>query len=896
MIIKEPLTLEMEMEYEALDLSSSVTHYGVKYRSGRYPYGSGENPYQHEAFAWRAKYDKLRYEHPEMSEYDRARQLGFSSTKELREKVTWAKEIIADANKSQVRTMNEDGKSVQDIAKRTGLSASTVRKYIAKDPEGLTVIERNKETQVQNTVKVLKDQIKKDGYLDVGEGVEVNMGVKRNTLDAALRQLKDEGYYVHNIHNQRMGDKDKYTTIKTLSQNPDPKDVWKNHLYDIKAIGVHSDTGGIDFKYQGIKPPEQLDGKRIAIRYGEQGGKELDGTIEIRPGAKGLDLGDAHYAQVRIAVDGKYYLKGMAYYSDNVPKGKDIVFNTNKLSKDSDGNHVGPDKVFKHLNTDNPDNPFGAYIKPQGQRGYINVVNEEGDWQKWQHNMASQFLSKQPIQLIKERLSVTSKEVESDLDSIKQINNPVVKKMLLKEYADSCERKSVELKARGTANSCAQVILPSTKIKPTEIYAPNFKNGDRVIAVRYPHGGIFELAALTVNNKVAAAKEMIGSHPVDAVVIHPTVAQKLSGADYDGDNVYLFKNNNNAIKSRDALPGLKDFDPNIYYAGKPTISHERMQQQMGVVSNLITDMTLKGASDDELVRAVRHSMVVIDSEKHELDYKQSERDNAINALKQKYQDGGGASTIISQAKAPEYVTVKNYRGEDKLSKITGEPVKKRVPRMTTVDDAFELVSKDKNHPGYQKEVEYAKYANKMKALKNESMKLAEEIEYPAWNRALGSKGGKYYAEVQSINKKYNLALQNKPKERQAQLIASKQYNLKKDQYSTDDDRNRLRVQLENGARGITGSQAGKVLISFTDKEWEAIQANAISSSRLESMLKYCDKTRLRQLATPKKEYVVSSAKESRIKSMLASGYTQAEIADRLGISASTVSRVASGKK
>ena len=52
---------------------------------------------------------------------------------------------------------------------------------------------------------------------------------------------------------------------------------------------------------------------------------------------------------------------------------------------------------------------------------------------------------------------------------------------------------------------------------------------------------------------------------------------------------------------------------------------------MGKISNLITDMTLLGASEDKLARAVRHSMVVIDDEKHHLDYKQSEKDNNIAA-------------------------------------------------------------------------------------------------------------------------------------------------------------------------------------------------------------------------------------------------------------------------
>lgn len=62
-----------------------------------------------------------------------------------------------------------------------------------------------------------------------------------------------------------------------------------------------------------------------------------------------------------------------------------------------------------------------------------------------------------------------------------------------------------------------------------------------------------------------------------------------------------------------------------------------MEKQLDVVSNLITDMTIKGATDEELCRAVKHSMVVIDAVKHKLGYKQSEIDNDIESLKKKYQ-------------------------------------------------------------------------------------------------------------------------------------------------------------------------------------------------------------------------------------------------------------------
>ena len=58
---------------------------------------------------------------------------------------------------------------------------------------------------------------------------------------------------------------------------------------------------------------------------------------------------------------------------------------------------------------------------------------------------------------------------------------------------------------------------------------------------------------------------------------------------------------------------------------------------------------------------VLYSMVVIDAEKHKLDYKQSEIDNNISSLKKKYQgtydkEGRyreGAATLISRAKSQE---------------------------------------------------------------------------------------------------------------------------------------------------------------------------------------------------------------------------------------------------
>src|SRR5699024_2857001 len=218
-----------------------------------------------------------------------------------------------------------------------------------------------------------------------------------------------------------------------------------------------------------------------------------------------------------------------------------------------------------------------------------------------------------------------------------------------------------------------------------------------VVLIRYPHGGIFELAELRVNNKSRSAKNII-QNAIDAIGIHPSVAQKLSGADFDGDSVLVVPNNSGKIKTSRALKELKDFDPISYQVDYQTITEGAKNRNMGIVSNLITDMTIKGASPSELARAVKHSMVVIDSEKHRLDYKQSEVDNGIAALQRKYQthidvDGKrrkGASTLISKKLEGtvhvdyEEVKVKNpTTGRMNTIKVGG----KKVRLIDTVDDA-----------------------------------------------------------------------------------------------------------------------------------------------------------------------------------------------------------------
>ena len=77
-------------------------------------------------------------------------------------------------------------------------------------------------------------------------------------------------------------------------------------------------------------------------------------------------------------------------------------------------------------------------------------------------------------------------------------------------------------------------------------------------------------------------------------------------------------------------------------------------------------------------------------------------------------------------------------------------------------------------------------------------------------------------------------------------------------------------------------------IHFTDREWEAIQAGAISKSKLAQIAKFADKDELRDRAIPHSRTELSSAKQAKIAAMKASGYTNAAIAEAIGCSVSTV--------
>ena len=649
--------------------------------SGRYPLGSGDIPYQHSG-DFLSYYDK--YAKAGLSEKEIANKMGMSTT-QLKVYKSYATNERRLNDIAMVKALKQDGLSVSEIGRRMGKNESSIRALLNTASEERT-------QKASSTAKQLMKIVDERGMIDVGKGVERELGISKNKLDEALLICEIEGYPVHGGRQEQVTNSTGKTTVTVLCPpGTEHKEIYsamkENRISTV--TDYHSSDGGDTFDK--LQYPKSIDSKRVQIIFGDQGGSQKDGVIELRRGVEDISLGDSRYAQVRIAVDGTHYMKGMALYSDDLPPGIDVRFNTNKPSG------TPKEKVFKELK-DNPNNPFGATIKPVsagGQRWYIdengkkqlsviNKVKDEGDWDKYSDSLSAQFLAKQSVSLINKQLYLTYNNKVAEFEDIKNLTNPTVKKKLLEDFAEDCDGAAVHLRAAALPRQSWQVILPVPTLKDNEIYAHGYNQGETVCLVRYPHGGTFEIPTLKVNNRHPDAKKLLGQS-IDAVGINSKVAERLSGADFDGDTVLVIPTNSKIkIRTKPPLKGLEGFDPKTQYStdgktGVRLMKKNETQKKMGEISNLITDMTIMGAPDDELARAVKHSMVVIDAEKHKLDYIQSWKDNQITQLKNRYQNGGGVATLLSRAKSP--LDVPETRGSAKVNydKKTGKAIRNDLP-------------------------------------------------------------------------------------------------------------------------------------------------------------------------------------------------------------------------
>lgn len=885
------------------DGSAALAHIGIKRRSGRYPWGSGDTPFQRST-SFKKYVDELKDNGlTEKQIADAISEMSGQrfSTADLRANVAISTEQIYMQNLGELKSLTDAGMSVNQAAKELGVNESTARGWLKKDQEV-------RENSVRATAEALRAEIEKTPYLDVGSGNELWMGVSPTRLGTAVAMLQDEGYNLYHLKIPQLGTGE-LTQFKVLTK----EDVTWHEVFEnsgqIRGPYQKSDDGGQTFMLP-TYDPVSFDSKRLGIKYAEDGGAQMDGVIEVRRGAADLDLGGKNYAQVRVAVDGTHYLKGMAMYADDLPAGTDIRFNTNKTREEAPGKLDS----LKPMKKD-PDggidayNPFGATVRPHVYKDKdgnvktspLNLVNEEGDWDNWSRSLSSQMLSKQSLGLAREQLGIAYTRRKTDYDEIMSLTNPVVKQKMLNDFAENADSAAVSLKAAPVPGQSSRVILPMNSMRPNEIYAPGYENGDRVALVRYPHGGVFEIPELTVNNRGIKARKFIGD-AIDAVGIHHSVAEQLSGADFDGDTVLVLPNNDGRVKSRAPLAELKDFNPKEEYRGYEGMSRmtkKNTQTEMGKISNLITDMTIHKAPFDEIARAVKHSMVVIDAEKHGLDYKRSFKDNRIGALKDKYQklpgsDSRGASTLISLASSEVRVPKFKYRTDPDTGKRIrvevdskpyvnkqGKTVEKvsKVSKMELTDDAFTLSS------GQPMEDLYASHANGLKSLANSARKEALGIQTPSVSKTAKAV---YNKEVKSLESKLAIARRNAPLERRAQAVGNalaKERIASNPNYDKDDIK-KIKYQSLKVAREATG--ASKIRVDITNREWEAIQSGAVAPTTLRKILGHADMDQVRNYAKPRKRSTLTDGQLARIAAMKASGRSPTDIAESLGLPRSTV--------
>lgn len=881
--------------------------------SGRYGWGSGDAGFQRQRDFYSA-YQHLKKKG--LTEKEIATGMNLT-IKQLRAKVTIAKDATTRFNIEEAHRLKEKYQNNSEVARRLGVPEATVRSWLNK-------YDNYKESVLIQTSNVLKNAVDEKDYIDITSGTERYMNISKEKLGSAVRILEEQGYVTQVIQVPQVNNMNQKTTVKVLCSPNVPNsyvDVKKAaEANKIRLVEEYSSDGTAEKKtWRNIEPPVSIDSKRIMIRYAEDGGKDKDGTIELRPGVEDLDLGQSKYAQVRIAVDGTHYIKGVALYSNKAdkefPPGVDIIVNSNKPA--------GKDKLdyLKEMKKD-PNNPFGTTLKIVGGQSHyigkdgkehlsaINKVNEEGDWDKWSKTLSSQILSKQDLPLIQKQLTLSLRAKQEEYESIMAIENPIVRGRLLTSFADDCDASAVHLKAAALPRQKSHLLLPLTSIKENEVYAPNYKDGEEVVLFRHPHAGTFEAVKLRVNNKNKDGREIIGSSAIDAIGINPKVASILSGADFDGDTAIVAPTRGLGIRVEKPLKDLEGFEPSMY-AYPEGMKHTKMkestkQREMGIVSNLITDMTLRNAPADEMARAVKVSMVVIDAVKHDLNYRQAYKDNNIKELKDKYQNGGGAGTLISRAKSTFRVderktqpgTIKidpktgekiyQYTNATYYDKKTGKYVKRQIEstKMAEAKDAFELSS------GHPKEDTYASYANALKALGNKARLSYLNAETYKKNPSAEKT---YKKEVDEIEARLNIALKNAPRERQAQLLANSRIAMIREENPDmeKDEIKKVADQCLAQARVATGAKKDR--INLTERQWEAIQARAISPTKLQTIMNNTDLDRLKQLATPR-EYksTMTPAKIARAEAMLNAGYTQAQVAEEFGISTSTLMRSVRG--
>lgn len=318
----------IQWTYECMVAMDELEHYGTPRHSGRYPWGSGDNPYQRQKSFYGAYQDLLK---KGMKPTEIAKAFDMN-TSQLRAKVSNTKIEMRAAERAELQRLVDKGMSLSSAAKQLDIPWSTAKNMLSDDYD-------RKQRITNACANTLKEQVEEKKYLDITSGIEHQLGVSSTKLNNTVALLKEQGYKVNYIKVEQMGT-GKFTTMKVLTKEDVPYAEIAAHKDEIRPVSdVYTEDGGESWRK--IEAPRPIPASEIEINYTKdgKGGVEKDGLIELRRGVDELSLGKASYAQVRIAVqqegddehpNGTHYMKGMAVYSDDLPDGVNVRYNTNK--------------------------------------------------------------------------------------------------------------------------------------------------------------------------------------------------------------------------------------------------------------------------------------------------------------------------------------------------------------------------------------------------------------------------------------------------------------------------------------------------------------------------------------------------------------------------------------
>ena len=198
--------------------------------SGRYPFGSGERAHQH-SWDTLTRINKLKAQG--MSDKEIAKAMGW--TMEVYDKKT--KQMTTEGNTSRYKAEKEI--AVHEVAMdkydevtwyRTHNDPKTGKPYTTseiarlmgfKNESSLRSFEESSkfssESPIFKAAEQVKANIERTGYLDVGKGTNLYLGITDDRMKTVLAVLEKEGYQVVNdVQVKQLNGGDNYTTRKIL--------------------------------------------------------------------------------------------------------------------------------------------------------------------------------------------------------------------------------------------------------------------------------------------------------------------------------------------------------------------------------------------------------------------------------------------------------------------------------------------------------------------------------------------------------------------------------------------------------------------------------------------------------------------------------------------------------